>query len=232
MAELTFETLLMKNVHIVDKRWYPIAIDDFREGFVLDRSVDGYHPLVDNLAYSLQYVQFLEKEFNELNVSNVIYIMLVKSYVITSMSILEGIFTNIIKSNGWWKKIDEEIVFTAKASQKTSDGMQLLIKTEIAKKINPIDTTMTLDEMIKCLKHHHKGLGVDHLVYPALDRLRDLRNRIHLQKGETRNDHDYNAFDYSVKAEVQHILYTILCSPNVTDQRVLFHYDFLKPNEE
>ena len=85
--------------------------------------------------------------------------------------------------------------------------------------------------MIKCLKHHHDGLAVNHLIYPALNRLRDLRNRIHLQKGDANNDYDYNAFDFRTKIEVQNILYTILCSPNITDSHFLHLYDFLKPKE-
>lgn len=224
-----FETLIREKECKVAERWYPTAIDHFRNISALDYQVEGYHPLIDNIAYSLQYLEFLEKEFAELNVSSVIYIMLVKSYTITAMSIMEGIFTNIIKSNGWWKQNDEEVVFTSKASQQQPDGTQLVVKTEISKKISPVNVQMTLDEMIKCLRHHHQGLVVNHLVYPALNRLRDLRNRIHLQKGDAYNDHDYNAFDFRVKAEVQEILYTILCSPNVTDGRFLDYYDFLKP---
>ena len=157
--------------------------------------------------------------------------MHVKNYVITSMSILEGIFTNIIKSKGWWNKKDTESQMTSQAEQKTSDGTTYVIKTEIMKKVDAFDDKMTLDEMIKCLARHHDALDVDHLVYPALKRLRDLRNRIHLQKGEAYNDHDFNAFDYQVKNEMQSILYEILCSPNVTTDRHIIYYDFLKPDK-
>lgn len=230
MATFSFETLIKEKGYKVKERWYPTAIDSFRVIFALDIKIEGYHPLIDNIAYSLQYLEFLEKEFAELNVSSVIYTMLVKSYTITAMSIMEGIFTNIIKSNGWWKQNDEEVVFTAKTSQH-HDEIQVIVKTEISKKIPPVNDMMTLDEMIKCLRHHHEGLAVNHLVYPALNRLRDLRNRIHLQKGDTYNDHDYNAFDFKVKVEVQEILYTILCSPNVTEERFLSYYDFLKPTQ-
>ena len=58
---------------------------------------------------------------------------------------------------------------------------------------------MNLDDLIKILDKHHSALEVDHLVYPALRRLKNLRNRVHLQKSEGNTDHDYNAFDCSVK---------------------------------
>lgn len=231
MKDAKFETLVKEKSYKSEQRWYPTTVDEFRNGFALDCSIEGYHPLVDNLAYSLQYLEFLEKEFSELVLSNVIYTMLVKSYVITSMSILEGIFTNIIKSNGGWKQKDTEIALTSQAEQKTSNGTTVIVKTEIMKKVEAVDDKMTLDEMIKCLSHHHKALSVDHLVYPALKRLRDLRNRIHLQKGDTYNDHDYNAFDNQVKEEMQSILYTILCAPNVTKAEHISHYDIFKPDK-
>ena len=226
-----FETLIKEKNYKSEERWYPTTVEDFRKGFALDSSIEGYHPLVDNLAYSLQYLEFIEKELSELVLSNVIYIMHVKNYVITSMSILEGIFTNIIKSKGWWNKKDTESQMTSQAEQRVSDGTTYVIKTEIMKKVDAFDDKMTLDEMIKCLARHHDALDVDHLVYPALKRLRDLRNRIHLQKGEAYNDHDYNAFDYQVKKEMQSILYAILCSPNVTTDRHIINYDFLKPDK-
>ena len=231
MKDAKFETLIKGKNYKSEERWYPTAVEEFRKGFALEPSMEGYHPLVDNLAYSLQYLEFLEKELSELVLSSVLYTMHIKSYVITSMSILEGIFTNIIKSNGWWKKRDTESVLTSHAEQKASDGTICVIKTEVMKKVDAFDDKMTLDEMIKCLDHHHKALAVDHLVYPALKRLRELRNRIHLQKGDTYNDHDYNAFDYQVKEEMQSILYTILCSPNVTTDIYISHYDFLKPDK-
>ena len=229
--ELKFETLIESNNYDTKNRWYPTPIELYRKGFSLNSKVDGYRPLIDNLAYSLQYLEFLDKELSELKLSSVIEVMIIKNYTITSMSILEGIFSNIIKSNDWWKKKEEEIVFTAKAS-KQENGENLIVKTEIIKKVPAENSKMTMDEMIKCLNKHHKGLSVDHLVYPELNRLRSLRNRIHLQKGDTHNDHDYNAFDFKVKKEVQEILYKILCSPNVTNQEYLCNYDFLKSKEE
>lgn len=67
-------------------------------------------------------------------------------------------------------------------------------------------------------------LGVDHLIYPALKRLKDLRNRVHLQKTEGNTDHDYNAFDYSVKNEMSEILHDILTSPKITDRPETFNF--------
>ena len=115
------------------------------------------------------------------------------------------------------------------ASKKKFGENELIIRTELCKEVAPYAVQMNLDELIKKLENHRDALGVDHLVYPALKRLKNLRNRVHLQKLESETDHDYNAFDYSVKKEMGSILYQILTSNMVTG---LPHYfDFLKVNE-
>ncbi len=65
----------------------------------------------------MQYLEFLEKEMAELKLSDVIYITLVKTYVVTGMSVLEGLFINIIKSNGWWKETNLESLGTTQANE-------------------------------------------------------------------------------------------------------------------
>lgn len=230
--EKSFETLIKEKCCNAEERWYPTSVDVFRNGFIaMSSDAEGFHPLVDNLAYNLQYLQFLEKEIQELNVSSVIYSMLVKTYVITGMGIVEGIFSYVIKSNGWWKTNDEEEVLSSTSEITDKKGITYRIRTIVNKKVAPVNDKMNFDDMIKCLKHHHKALSVDHLLYPQIDRVRDLRNRVHLQKGNNEKDHDYNAFDYIVKKEMRNILYELLCSPKVSDQRALHNYDFLKPEE-
>lgn len=231
-VENSFTTLIKSN-HVKSRdRWYPVSVDKFRNGFSeLFDNTECRHPLVDNLAYNLQYLQFLEKEFSELELSSVINSMLVKTYVITGVSIIEAIFFLIIQKNGWQKKVDEEIVLNSKAQQKDKNGNELIIRTTISKKVEPHLDIMTFDSMTKCLKRHHKALSVDHLLYPQIDRARSLRNRVHLQIGDSQNDHDYNAFDIKVKEEMSNILYSILCSSKVTDYKAIDNYSFLKPND-
>ena len=150
--------------------------------------------------------------------------MVVKNYVITSMSIIEGLFTNIVKSNGWWKTSNLESLGTTQANETKFEDQKYVIKTELLKKVEPYNVQMNLDELIKILNRHHSALGVDHLIYPALKRLNDLRNRVHLQKTDGNTDHDYNAFDYAVKNEMSEILHDILTSPKITDRPETFNF--------
>ena len=230
MSEIAFESLIKDNAYKTADKWYPTPVDTYKLSFNIDVAIDNSRALISNLAYSMQYLEFLEKEFSELDVSSVIFIMLVKTYVITGMSILEGLFNNIVKSHGWWKTTNLESLGSTQSNETNFAGNNLVVKTELLRRVDPVSLPMNLDELIKVLNHHHDALQVNHLVYPALKRLKDLRNRIHLQKAEHNTDHDYNAFDFPVKKEMGTILYQILTSPMVTTMPQSF--EFLKINTE
>lgn len=228
MNNTPFETLIESKHYKTAERWYPTSVDHYRLAFKIDTSIENSRALKSNLAYSMQYLEFLEKEMAELKLSDVIYIMLVKTYVVIGMSVLEGLFTNIIKSNGWWKKTNLESLGTTQTNETKFGDEKYVVRTEILKKVHEHEIRMDLDAMIQILSHHHEALGVDHLVYPALKRLKALRNRVHLQMLESDTDHDYNAFDYSIKEEMGSILFTILTSSMVTELPQVF--EFLKVN--
>lgn len=230
MADLPFETLIKGKYKSCSDRWYPIPIQTYANAFKLSGAYDETVALRKNLAYSMQYLEFLEKQLAELDLSSVIYVMVVKTYVITAMSVLEGIFTNIIKARGWWKTSQLESLGTTQANETKFDGQKLVVKTELLKKVDPYPLQMNLEELINILNRHHDALNVDHLVYPALKRLKELRNRIHLQKTDSTTDHDYNAFDYTVKKEMGSILLQILSSEMVTHYSFVFK--FLEVNKD
>lgn len=222
---------LLKENHVqVHDRWYPTSVESYKNSFKLDDNVENTRALRSNLAYSMQYLQFLEKELAEMDLSSVLMVMVYKTYVITGMSVLEGLFTNIIKSRGWWKTANLKSLGTTQANETNFDGTKYVIKTEVLKKVPEYSLMMNLDDLIKILERHHSALQVNHLIYPALKRLKSLRNRIHLQKTESDTDHDYNAFDLSVKKEMGSILYEILTSPMVTNSPE--NFEFLKANSD
>lgn len=156
--------------------------------------------------------------------------MMVKSYIITAMSVLEGLFSNIVKSHGWQKTSHLKSLGATESNETDFNGNRYVVRTELLENVDTYPVQMNLDELIKILSHHHDALKVDHLVYPVLKRLRQLRNRIHLQKVEDSTDHDYFAFNFSNKKEMGSILYQILTSPMVTN--LPHNFEFLKINTE
>lgn len=228
-SDKTLETLIKGKYTHAEDRWYPNPIDNYRLAFnKIDMDVINSRALKSNLAYSMQYLEYLEKQLSELELSEVIYTMTVKNYIIIGMSILEGLFSNIVHSRGWWNTSTIESLGIVEANKKAFGECEIIVKTELCKVVNPYEVQMSLDQLIKKLERHHDALKVNHLVYPALKRLRGLRNRIHLQKLESETDHDYNAFDFKTKKEMGSILYQILTSEMVTSSPNAF--DFLKVN--
>lgn len=229
LNEKSLETMIKEKGMKATERWYPNSVDNYKRAFnKLDMNVSNSRALKSNLAYSMQYLEYLEKQFSELELSNVLYVMTTKSYVITGMSVLEALFSNIVRSRGWWKMSSVESLGVATANKKRFGKEELIVKTELCKEVPSYEVQMNLDELIKKLDGHRDALSVDHLVYPALRRLKELRNRIHLQKLESETDHDYNAFDCNVKKEMGSILFQILTSSMITDQPHVF--EFLKKN--
>ena len=184
--------------------WYPVPVETYRDILKIDISTEKGAGLLNNVCYNLQYLEFLEKEFAELEVSSVIHVMLLKSYVLTASSIIEGLFGNLIQQRGWT------------LSSETKKGHHTREKT-FAEEITIIEE--------QCRKNNS-----DASIFSDIDKLRKLRNRIHLQKSENITDHDYNTFDENVKTEAGRLLYIILTSNEFSKNPECF--SFLKVNVE
>ncbi len=184
--------------------WYPVPVETYRDILKIDISTEKGAGLLNNVCYNLQYLEFLEKEFAELEVSSVILVMLLKSYVLTASSIIEGLFGNLIQRRGWTLSSD-----TKK-------------ERHIRKR--------SFEEKIAIIEEQCRKSNSDASIFSNIDKLRDLRNRIHLQKSENITDHDYNAFDENVKTEAGRLLYIILTSNEFSKNPECF--SFLKVNVE
>lgn len=76
-------------------KWLPMAINDYRSG-VLARyageTVDyqhALHPVFSNIAYNLQYLEYLNKCFEDLYLTSVLRAQNVKMFLLTSSQIIE-----------------------------------------------------------------------------------------------------------------------------------------------
>jgi hypothetical protein len=74
-------------------RWYPNSIDNLKDYLNRYKNLDeeANSGLVSNLAYNLQYVEYLRKTLIELNLSTVLKTQTIKSFIIASLSIIEAI---------------------------------------------------------------------------------------------------------------------------------------------
>lgn len=201
-----FTTLLKNDIkNSWNNTWYPVPIDIYKSVFKIDTSIEKHEALLKNVCYNTQYLEFLEKEFAELNVSSAIYAMLVKTYVITSGAILEGLFYNLIVQKGW--KLSEEYRKKYNISKKSKSGFA---------------------EQIAILEEQSEKNSTDTSIISSIKSLKNLRNRIHLESGKTMTDHDYNVFNETVKRETGKLMYEILTSSEISNDLECF--DFLKVN--
>ena len=103
-----FDTLLKCRPLEKKDRWYPHRVNTYLEALTLSEEQAYGDALERNIAYNLQYLEFLEKEFRELEISAVISRMLVKTYVVTGMAVIEGIFSNIVLSRNLCRRRDTQ----------------------------------------------------------------------------------------------------------------------------
>jgi len=211
------------------ERWFPKGVDVYRHNLRLDMKVNDANVTKSNIAYNIQYLEFIEKEINELRIHIVIEKMLYKTYIITGMGIIESLFTNLLKSKGLWRVSEWKSIGILKSNEQKIDDKLLKVNTELYEKVEQFDERMDLDSMIKKIEKKNL-LNIDHNVFPALKVLRDLRNKVHLQNREKFEESDYNCFNIEYKKMMGRVLYTILTADEFSTNTDTDIYNFFKCN--
>lgn len=221
MGNCSMESLIAKNDARI--RWYPQPVETYKVSIKIPYNTPENRRLNSNFAYSMQYIEYIEKQLDELKLSEVLLTMLYKSYIITGMGIIELLFVYLLKSNGQWNKTEWE-EYTTFISNPTGSGDEITkAETTIYRKVAPYDMRMNLDSMIKKIEKKHI-ITIDHGVFPALKRLRELRNRVHLQAGEGAYDHDYNSIGSQEIQTMRRILFAVLTAPEVCNNTDTFEF--------
>lgn len=216
MSDFGFETLLKEKDLKYNDKWAPTSVTQFckllRQGIL--NNID--EPICKNVAYNLQYLQYLDFQMRELKLHSVIYAMICKTFIITSMSIVEAIFYYILKSNNENKTSNEELIFTTKSNKKKCNDDELIIETNIYKIVEPKRVEMSLDSMIK--KMEKKGyLDLKHKYFPYLKHFKDLRNKVHIHISEdSLYGTDYWQFETADVLFVKYMLLNILTDGNIS----------------
>lgn len=215
------ETLIQKKQ--VVNRWYPTSVDMYKASIKIPNSTPENKRMNSNFAYSMQYIEYIEKQIDELKLSNVLLTMLYKTYIITGMGIIELLFVYLLKKNGCWKQTEWKDYAEVKANPKEINGETIKVETKLYKKVPLYDMRMDLDSMIKSIEKKHI-LTINHDVFPALKQLRELRNRVHLQLGEGAYDHNFNCIGFEEIQMMRRILFTILTAPEICNNENAFQF--------
>ena len=144
-----------------------------------------------NLAYSLQYLEFLEQCNRDLRLSSVLESQNYKTFVITGCSVVEAIFYYVLVKEQKAAMTDWESAQKVPSHEFSKGSHRYMMETEIFRKLSiPKLAEMTFDAM--CKKVESKKLvelGED--VNKKIPYLRKLRNRVHLYGIEDSLDTDY-----------------------------------------
>jgi hypothetical protein len=181
------------------------------------------YELVKNLSYSTQYLEFIDNSLNY-EIHSVLRVELTKSFVIVGIGIVESILYDFIKTNNLHRINEYKEVAIFKANEKKVDNDIIRIETRLLKTLeNPIEEEMNLDSMLKKAEQN-KLIGEDDSLYKQLNRLRKLRNKVHLHLIEEHLDTDWNNFKQNELIMIKKTLLKLIHSD-------IFNYDTQKKHE-
>lgn len=234
------ESLLNSKEVTYSERWKPNLVNQYKNVISSGYLQNLADEVRSNISYSLQYLEFLQLQLNELNLHCMIEKMIYKNYIIISISIIEAILEEIIKFNGLQTQIHFAIVGKEIDSNEFLDeyGIRKKVRTQILQAVEkPIDVQMKLDDLLKKVKSRNKKknkpkiLNFDYEKLLALDEFRRLRNKVHLsniEEGKT-NWHEFSKKEY---VTIKFLPHSILTDQNLENKNQQEYINFLILNDE
>ncbi|WP_342621983.1 hypothetical protein [Erysipelothrix sp. P66] len=214
-----FKTLIKEENN--KNRWYPTSVNSLERSILL-----GSYKERKNFAYSMQYLQYLELQFDELNLSEVLFKINIKSYIVTGMGIIEMLFKNLLHDTGNWNRTTWIKNNDYETNSKKKDGKKVKLKIEEFVEVKEYDMRMDFDSMIKKVDSK-KLLSIKSNNFPAVKKLKVLRNKVHLQINDDKEDHDYNSFDLESLQMMRRILYAVLITEEIQNPLGVGKFDFI-----
>src|SRR5690554_2596406 len=217
----------------LNSKWYPQAVHthEYHLQILIKTNIyiqhEKIYPLRKNLAYSLQYIEFLSKLNTDIYMSSVLKKQNIKSIVINSATIIEAIFYYLVVSNGLSNTTN-----WIKAKSISTGEYNLLnqtIKNDITiyeKSKEKIIKPMSFDQISKKVERK-KLLGVSYRYYYKISAIRKLRNKIHIHDSEHNFDTDFNNFGNKELILVYEVLHSILISELFKESDYRKNYAFL-----
>jgi len=198
--------------------WYPASIPSLEQHlgiFITDNAFFNQseaYPIRKNIAYSLQYIEFLNRILSDISLSSVLWTQNVKSFVVHGAAIIEAIFNFLVISKGHgntthWKKVSSH-----SSSEFILNGSRFKNMTDVLEKLDsPIPTQMSFDQLSKKVESK-KLLGASFQSYSKIKPIRQLRNKIHLHDSNHSTDTDWHNFNQSELALISGVLHSVLVS--------------------
>lgn len=225
------ESLLISN-DINTSRWYPVSIDSYRKDLSFGcLSTIGNH-YRSNIAYNLQYLEFLEVLLKDLRLSSVIITMIYKNYIVVSASIIEILFYFLAKSNNKIRLREYREIYR-------QDIGRNIISKEHRPMLPPVNSKLTLlgyerlsvsvedvtkfETLISIVRDNNLLSETDLKSFQDyLKVLRQLRNKIHLTTADSTYETDYFRFDFPDYLRAKFFLFKVITDTNLGGANQVF----------
>ena len=179
-----------------------------------------------NIAYSLQYIQYLQKQLDTVYLTDVLERMVCKNYIITAMSIIlcyihlacttamsiiEAIFAYLVKDSGNWKASEWKSIHKIKIDKQKPfelEGRTLKVQVEVFEKVDAQIAELQFDAIIDKVRSNKLMRFRTEEAFDLLKKFKSIRNKIHLHI--TQDATDYKSFDKDLQTKMKYILSAVL----------------------
>lgn len=215
------------------KTWYPTSINSLEIHLAVLLKSNSYfeqdevYPIRKNIAYSLQYIEFLNQIIKDISLSSVLWTQNVKSFVVHGAAVIEAIFNFTVISRGYgnttqWRKVNKH-----SSPEYELNGVKYKSEIEVLEKLNqPMTAQMTFDQLAKKIESK-KLLGDSFSAYSKIKPIRQLRNKIHIHDSDHSSDTDWHNFNQSEFALIADVLYKVLTSEIFSGSGHIKKFDYL-----
>ena len=199
-------------------KWYPAKLESLKAHLGILIRKNNYFTetqigcLKGNIAYSLQYVEFLNQISEDIKLSSVLSTQNTKNFVVCGASIIEALFYYIVISGGKGATTEWQSCKKVPSTRYEVNKDKFKMETELfIQVLPPRAESMTLDQLCKKVESH-KMLGNVENLYKDISRIRKLRNKIHIHGIEHSTDTDWYNFNSSELRLIKKTLYGVLTS--------------------
>jgi hypothetical protein len=209
----------------------PIAsiVAYFGRSFPDDGTLTHRRGYFKNIAYTIQYLEYLDHTLNETTLHSTVRSLTQKSFIIGGMGVIESVLWYVLKKDGAHKTELWKVAHEVKSSEFSDSGKKRRLRTIIDDKLEPPqEAEMTLESMCKRVERRQL-LGVKTQVYRDLNHLRSLRNRVHIHSVRHERDTDWWNFSNEDVDLMKKALHSVLtCSLFASGSSHIDILEFLK----
>ena len=218
-------------------RWYPVSVSSLEHHLEYLSAGGNFfngdktYASRKNIAYSLQYLEFLDRVIKDISLSSVLWTQNVKSFVVHGAAVIEAVFNYLVVESGngkttQWKQISSHYSSEFKIEDKKYKNLvEVLEKLE-----SPVLMQMTFDQLTKKVESK-KLLGEKFKAYSKIKPIRKLRNKIHIHVPNHEYGTDWDTFNNSELKLIRTVLYSVLTSEVFTNNDTFKHFSYLDENE-